>query len=117
MKRSEDGFSITECVMALVVLSAASIGLLETVPKARQNAAEAADRAYAASLAAQIISAAERGEGTLTGIDETGRFTWQSEVLPVRDNYSGYLLSVRVSWRSHDRPVEYRTQSYRWAEQ
>lgn len=117
MSKGEAGFSITECVMALVVLSAASIGLLEALPKARQNASEASDRSFAATLALQIIKSNELGEAIVSGSDASGRFHWRTEVVPMGQPYRGQMINVRVSWEARGEEQEYTVRSYSWADQ
>jgi len=117
MSESEKGFSITECVMALVVLSAVSIGLMEALPKARQNASEASDRAFAVTLASQLIKENERGAETGSGSDATGRFHWQTEMMPMHQPYRGKIVSVQVSWESRGEEQQFTARSYSWASQ
>jgi general secretion pathway protein I len=118
-RRKTAGFTLLEVVVALAILAAGLLGLMELLSGSLRLSGGARDVNAASVYASQRLEEAlllpAPAEGTETGLfGEKYRWTTRTSFLPMEDPFRPVRIQVTVSWNEGERERAINVVAIRW---
>ncbi len=117
--KQEAGFTLLEVIVALAILAAGLLGLMELISGSLRLSGGARDvnaaSVYASQRLEEALLAPRPAEGTETGLfGEKYRWTTRTSFLPMEDPFRPVRIQVTVSWNEGERERAINVVATRW---